>query len=228
MRIKDYTDAYYQASVQKFLSLEPYTRASSTKGPQIYHEECLRLEKLYFTKWAVHYLSKKEVTDSTRLLDYQNKYEDAREKDKTADPRRDWGGRLRTRISGKWKARELLDDVESAYIAQPRTNMNKNEQKLKERLADAENKIEAQLKKVKDLESKAVQAANNHMNHRGDRSLEEKHYETYSTLSEELRALASLMEMAEFQRIPLIKTLPKDEQINMIMQVMDKDSNNCS
>ncbi|VDO69658.1 unnamed protein product [Schistosoma curassoni] len=36
------------------------------------------------------------------------------------------------------------------------------------------------------------------------------------------------MEMAEFQRIPLIKTLPKDEQINMIMQVMDKDSNNCS
>lgn len=48
------------------------------------------------------------------------------------------------------------------------------------------------------------------------------------------------MEMAELQRIPLIKSmlekfltlfflaLPKDEQINMIMQVMDKDSNNCS
>nr|ACE88718.1 polymorphic mucin truncated splice variant C1/3.1/2r1.2 [Schistosoma mansoni] len=174
-RIKHYKDAYYNSSIQKFLSLEPYTRASSTRAPQIYHEECLRLEKLYFTKWAVHYLS--------------NEYEEAKKGDENADPRRDWGGRLRASISKKWKEREILDDVESAYIAEPRTNVNVN---------------------------------------KDDKSLEEQAYEAYSTLGEELRSLVDLMGEAEFQRILLLTTLPKDEQIKMIIQAMDKDSTNCS
>nr|ACE88721.1 polymorphic mucin truncated splice variant C1/3.1/r1.1 [Schistosoma mansoni]ACE88722.1 polymorphic mucin truncated splice variant C1/3.1/r1.2 [Schistosoma mansoni] len=81
---------------------------------------------------------------------------------------------------------------------------------------------------VKELESKAIQAANKHMNNRDDKSLEEQAYEAYSTLGEELRSLVDLMGEAEFQRILLLTTLPKDEQIKMIIQAMDKDSTNCS
>ncbi|CAH8529368.1 unnamed protein product [Schistosoma rodhaini] len=137
------------------LSLEPYTRARSTTAPHIYHEECLRLEKLYFTKWAVHYLS--------------NEYEEAKKGDKNADRRRDWSGLLRARISEKWKKRELLDDVESAYIAETRTKVNVNKDIVKE------------------LESKAIQATNEHMDNRDDKSLKEQYYEAYSTLAKELR-----------------------------------------
>nr|ACE88720.1 polymorphic mucin truncated splice variant C1/3.1/r1'.2 [Schistosoma mansoni] len=61
-----------------------------------------------------------------------------------------------------------------------------------------------------------------------DKSLEEQAYEAYSTLGEELRSLVDLMGEAEFQRILLLTTLPKDEQIRMIIQAMDKDSTNCS
>nr|ACE88719.1 polymorphic mucin truncated splice variant C1/3.1/r1'.1 [Schistosoma mansoni] len=61
-----------------------------------------------------------------------------------------------------------------------------------------------------------------------DKSLEEQAYEAYSTLGEELRSLVDLMGEAEFQRILLLTTLPKDEQIKMIIQAMDKDSTNCS
>lgn len=61
---------------------------------------------------------------------------------------------------------------------------------------------------VKELESKAIQATNEHMDNRG--------------------SLVDLMGEAEFQRILLLTTLPKDEQINMIIQAMDKDSTNCS
>nr|ACE88799.1 polymorphic mucin variant C9/3.1/4r1-r1'-4r1 [Schistosoma mansoni] len=227
-RIKHYKDAYYNSSIQKFLSLEPYTRASSTRAPQIYHEECLRLEKLYFTKWAVHYLSKNGATDITLLQSYENEYEEAKKGDENADPRRDWGGRLRASISKKWKEREILDDVESAYIAEPRTNVNVNKEELKKQLTNTGNNIEAQLNNVKELESKAIQAANKHMNNRDDKSLEEQAYEAYSTLGEELRSLVDLMGEAEFQRILLLTTLPKDEQIKMIIQAMDKDSTNCS
>uniref|UniRef100_A0A5K4FH92 Polymorphic mucin variant n=3 Tax=Schistosoma mansoni TaxID=6183 RepID=A0A5K4FH92_SCHMA len=212
----------------RVLSLEPYTRASSTRAPQIYHEECLRLEKLYFTKWAVHYLSKNGATDITLLQSYENEYEEAKKGDENADPRRDWGGRLRASISKKWKEREILDDVESAYIAEPRTNVNVNKEELKKQLTNTGNNIEAQLNNVKELESKAIQAANKHMNNRDDKSLEEQAYEAYSTLGEELRSLVDLMGEAEFQRILLLTTLPKDEQIKMIIQAMDKDSTNCS
>ncbi|CAH8594542.1 unnamed protein product [Schistosoma rodhaini] len=76
------------------LSLEPYTRASSTRAPQIYHEET-------------------GATDITLLRSYENN--------------------------------------------------------------------------VKELESKAIQAANKHMNNRDDKSLEEQDYEAYSTLAKELR-----------------------------------------
>nr|ACE88716.1 polymorphic mucin truncated splice variant C1/2/7r2.1 [Schistosoma mansoni] len=61
-----------------------------------------------------------------------------------------------------------------------------------------------------------------------DKSLKEQYYEAYSTLAKELRSLVDLMGEAEFQRILLLTTLPKDEQINMIIQAMDKDSTNCS
>nr|ABU49871.1 mucin [Schistosoma mansoni] len=227
-RIKHYKDAYFHSSIQKFLSLEPYTRASSTRAPQIYHEECLRLEKLYFTKWAVHYLSKNGATDITLLQSYENEYEEAKKGDKNADPRRDWGGQLRASISKKWKEREILDDVESAYIAGPRTNVNVNKEELKKQLTNTGNNIEAQLNNVKELESKAIQAANKHMNNRDDKSLEKQHKEAYSTLGKELRSLVDLMGEAEFQRILLLTTLPKDEQIKMIIQAMDKDSTNCS
>ncbi|CAH8506260.1 unnamed protein product [Schistosoma rodhaini] len=151
------------------LSLEPYTRARSTTEPRIYHEECLRLEKLYFTKWAVHYLSKNAATDITLLQSYKNEYEEAKKGDKNADRRRDWNGILRSRISKKWKERELLDDVESAYIAETRTKVNVNKDIVKE------------------LESKAIQATNEHMDNRDDKSLEEQYYEAYSTLAKELR-----------------------------------------
>ncbi|CAH8593182.1 unnamed protein product [Schistosoma rodhaini] len=169
------------------LSLEPYTRASSTRAPQIYHEECLRLEKLYFTKWAVHYLSKTGATDITLLRSYENEYEEAKKGDENADPRRDWGGRLRARISEKWKERELLDDVESVYIAEPHTNVNVNKEELKKQLTNTGSKIEAQLNIVKQLESKAIQAANKYMNNRDDKSLEKQYYEADSTLAKELR-----------------------------------------
>nr|ACE88794.1 polymorphic mucin variant C7/2/25r2.5 [Schistosoma mansoni] len=227
-RINDYKYAYYKSSIQKFLSLEPYTRARSTTAPHIYHEECLRLEKLYFTKWAVHYLSKNAATDITLLQSYENEYEEAKKGDKNADRRRDWSGLLRVRISEKWKKRELLDDVESAYIAETRTKVNVNKEKLKKQLTNTENKIEAQLNIVKELESKAIQATNEHMDNRDDKSLKEQYYEAYSTLAKELRSLVGLMGEAEFQRILLLTTLPKDEQINMIIQAMDKDSTNCS
>nr|ACE88723.1 polymorphic mucin truncated splice variant C2/3.2/r1 [Schistosoma mansoni] len=155
-------------------------------------------------------------------------YEEAKKGDENADPRRDWGGRLRASISEKWKEREILDDVESAYIAEPRTNVNVNIEELKKQLTNTGNNIEAQLNNVKELESKAIQAANKHMNNRDDKSPEEQHYEAYSTLAKELRSLVDLMGEAEFQRILLLTTLPKDEQIKMIIQAMDKDSTNCS
>uniref|UniRef100_A0A5K4F733 Tektin n=1 Tax=Schistosoma mansoni TaxID=6183 RepID=A0A5K4F733_SCHMA len=135
-------------------------------------------------------------------------YEEAKKGDENADPRRDWGGRLRASISEKWKEREILDDVESAYIAETRTNVNVNIEELKKQLTNTGNNIEAQLNNVKELESKAIQAANKHMNNRG--------------------SLVDLMGEAEFQRILLLTTLPKDEQIKMIIQAMDKDSTNCS
>uniref|UniRef100_A0A5K4F2M6 Polymorphic mucin variant C-r2/2; Polymorphic mucin variant IC-r2/2 n=1 Tax=Schistosoma mansoni TaxID=6183 RepID=A0A5K4F2M6_SCHMA len=206
-RINDYKYAYYKSSIQKFLSLEPYTRARSTTAPHIYHEECLRLEKLYFTKWAVHYLSKNAATDITLLQSYENEYEEAKKGDKNADRRRDWSGLLRVRISEKWKKRELLDDVESAYIAETRTKVNVNKEKLKKQLTNTENKIEAQLNIVKELESKAIQATNEHMDNRDDKSLKEQYYEAYSTLAKELRSLVDLMGEAEFQRILLLTSM---------------------
>ncbi|CAH8539867.1 unnamed protein product [Schistosoma turkestanicum] len=39
------------------LSIEAITRENIENGKNRYHQECLRLEKLYFTKWAKHYLS---------------------------------------------------------------------------------------------------------------------------------------------------------------------------
>ncbi|CAH8539861.1 unnamed protein product [Schistosoma turkestanicum] len=123
--------------------------------------ECLRLEKLYFTKWAKHYLS-----ESIALF--------------------------------------------------------------KKKLQDKESEIKAQIGEVKLLEWNAVLAAHEHMKDQANKELNEKQKSERKKLIEALDILRTLMKESEYLRILLIKVSSKNEQIQVVLRAMEKDSNHCT
>ncbi|TNN04953.1 polymorphic mucin-like protein isoform 1 [Schistosoma japonicum] len=202
--------AYYNSFVYKFISLEFETYNNQSRGPELFRKECLRLEHLYFTKWAKNYLTEQNEADKNLLRLYEVH------------------GRLQNSISSKWKAREHLDKVEHKHFAQSNRNNNRNKNELEENLLNTEAEVSSKLQKIKELEAKAVKAANEYRRNSNNKEFLDEYNKSGQKLNGALYTLADMIGEAENARVQLFEILPSVERIKRLLSAMENEANMCN
>nr|CAX76135.1 hypothetical protein [Schistosoma japonicum] len=226
--INEYKMAYYNSFVYKFISLEFETYNNQSRGPELFRKECLRLEHLYFTKWAKNYLTEQNEADKNLLRLYEDKFERAVNENRTTSSTVDFHGRLQNSISSKWKAREHLDKVEHKHFAQSNRNNNRNKNELEENLLNTEAEVSSKLQKIKELEAKAVKAANEYRRNSNNKEFLDEYNKSGQKLNGALYTLADMIGEAENARVQLFEILPSVERIKRLLSAMENEANMCN